>query len=165
MSWYLTGHERRLTPPEYQEHLNQIGGLNRLGDPNFRIVWGQTPIETVYGVNVDGKKGAHIKYVHDGIPAWFVEVWKPPECFGTAELWYAITWDWEVDKPTLGEYPWRGVYMPASFNLYVKKIVDGVLTFDAMPLNHYILDLLIPNLIKSQDETLEQKKAAMRNQI
>jgi len=164
-AWIIPGHERKHAPREYQEHLNAIGGMNRFGEPNFRIVWGETPIDVVQGVDANGKKGAHVILKHGGIPAWFIEVWKPPECFGTPEFWYAYTWDWEVDRPTLGDYPWRGMYMPAPFNLYVKKIENRVLRFDAMPLNHYILDLLIPNVMKAADETFTQRKAAIHNRM
>lgn len=163
MSWYLTDLEHLECPPEYQEHVNQIGGLNRFGDPNFRIIWGQNGTETIYGTDANGKRGAHVILKYGGVPAWFVEIWKPPECFGTPEFWYAVCWDWEADAPTIGEYPWRGMYFPANFNLYVRKFEGDRMTIDAMPLNHSIIDLIIPNLLKAQEETYEQKKQAILN--
>lgn len=164
MSCYLPGREPRIVPAEYQEHLNQIGGMNRFDEPNFRIVWGETATDTVYGTDENGRRGAHV-ILRYGIAAWFIEVWKPPECFGTPETWYALTWDWDSDEPTIGEYPWRGMYFPAPFNLYVKHIENNVLTIDAMPLNHYILDLLVPNIIKAQEETYMARKRAILNQM
>lgn len=180
MNWYIHGHERLTAPPEYQEYLTAIGGRNRFGDPNFILEWGQTALEVVRGTDAFGRNGAHTILKHGGIAAWFVAVWKPPECFGTPEFWYAISWDWENEEPTLGEYPWRGLYMPAPFNLYVKKMTGGghrflkngevveepaKLEIDAMPLNYHILDLLIPNLMKAQEETFEQKRIAIQNRM
>jgi hypothetical protein len=165
MNWYVIGAEHLKCPAEYQEHVNAIGGLNRFGDPNFRIVWGQSEFEVVRGRDANGREGAHTISKHANVPAWFVEVWKPPECFGTPELWYTLGWDWELDTCTLGEYPFRGLYMPASFNLYVRKIENNVMTIDAMPLNHWIIDLIIPNLLKAQEETYTQKKIAIQNRM
>lgn len=181
MSWILPSFEKLQCPPEYQAHVTAIGGLNRFGFSNFRLVWGQTETEFVWGVDANGKKGQHIVFKHGGIPAWFMESWKPPECFGTPELWYAMSWDGETH--TLGEYPWRGLYVPCPFNLYTKKIVGGGTRYgvpdahghcqiiedpvrmevDAMPLAFWVLDLLIPNMMKEIDTTTEQRRVAMAN--
>lgn len=180
MNWYIKGHERLTVPREYQDYLTKLGGRNRFGDPNFIIEWGQTATEIVQGVDANGRRGQHTILKHGGIAAWFIGVWYPPECFGTEEVWYALSWDWESDCPTLGEYPFRGLYMPAPFNLYVKKMTGGGsyfnskgevveepahLEIDAMPMNYHILDLLIPNLMKSQEEAFEKKKIALENRM
>ena len=165
MSWTIPGRELRYPAREYVDHVNAIGGFNRFGDPNFKIVWGQNETMLVYGVDVNGKAGQHILPKHGNVPAWFIEVWKPPECYGTPELWYALTWDADTDAPKLGEYPWRGQYEAAPFNLYAKKIENNVLSFDAMPLNHYVIDLLIPNLLKQQETTYTQRKNAILNRM
>lgn len=165
MTWIIPDMERREPPPEYVAHLTQIGGMNRYREPNFKLVWGQNEIDLVYGTDANGKKGQHVILRHGGIPAWFIECWKPPEIYGTPEQWYALTWDWETDAPTLGEYPYRGCYEPAPFNLYVRRFVDNVMVIDAMPLNHYILDLVIPNLLKEVDVTYAQKKAAIQERL
>jgi len=183
MSWTVPGFEKLKAPPEYQAHVTAIGGLNRFGQPNFKIAWGQTETEFVRGIGADGRSGQHIVFKHQGIPAWFIECWKPPECFGTPELWYAMSWDPASSTHTLGEYPWRGLYLPAPFNLYVKKVLGGGIRYgepdenghrpiieeparmiiDAMPLNHYIIDLVVPNLMKEIDVTYEQKRVALMN--
>jgi hypothetical protein len=183
MSWTLPNFEKLLCPPEYQEHLNAIGGLNRFDEPNFKLVWGATETEFIWGTDANGRKGQHIVFKHQGIPAWFMEVWKPPECFGTPELWYGTSWDEETQSHTLGEYPWRGLYMPASFNLYVRNVTGGrtyysepdakghrhvieepsELHIDAMPITFWLLDLIIPNMFKEIDVTYEQKRVALMN--
>jgi len=157
--------ERREPAPEYVDHINRIGGFNRYNEPNFRIVWGQNDTNLVYGVDANGKRGQHIVLKHGGVPAWFIDVWKPPECYGTPELWYALTWDWEADAPTIGDYPHRGLYEPAPFNLFVRKVENGVMTFDAMPLTHWLIDLLVPNLLKEQETTYAQRKVAIQNRM
>lgn len=183
MGWYLTGFEKLRCPPEYQAYVTAVGGKNRFGEPNFKIAWGQTETEYIYGVDANGRKGQHVVFKHQGIPAWFIEVWRPPECFGTPELWYSLSWDPESQKHTLGEYPWRGQYMPAPFHLYVKRVSGGGIrysdpdknghrhvieepmrvVYDAMPLNYYILELTIPNMLKELNLTAEQKRVAMAN--
>jgi hypothetical protein len=183
MSWTIPGFEKLQVPPEYQTHVTAIGGLNRYGDPNFRLVWGQSETEFVWGIDANGRKGQHVIFKHGGIAAWFMEAWKPPECFGTPELWYTLSWDPETQTHTLGEYPWRGLYQSCPFNLYVKKTVGGGLRFappdknghrevideptrlviEAMPLNHFIIDLVVPNMIKELDTTDVQRHTAMKN--
>ena len=183
MSWILPGFEKLQAPPEYQAHVTAIGGLNRYGEPNFRLVWGETETEFVFGTDANGKKVQHIVFKHQGIPAWFMEAWKPPECFGTPELWYSMSWDEESKTHTLGEYPWRGLYMSCPFNLYVRRVVGGGIRYgvadanghrkveevpsrmeiDAMPLAHWLIDLLVPNMIKEIDTTYEQKRVALMN--
>lgn len=165
MSWIIPGRELRYPAPEYVEHINSIGGFNRFGDPNFRIVWGQNETCMVYGTDANGKTGQHIVSKCGDVPAWFILCWKPPECYGTPEMWYALTWDWEIDKPKIGDYPYRGEYELAPFNLFSRKVVNNVMVFDAMPLNHYIIDLIIPNLMKEIDTTYGQRKAAIQNRM
>lgn len=174
---YFPGEERLEPPPEYVEHLNSIGGLNRFGEPNFILVWGQTRTWRIYGQKEGGGKGQHTVLQFGGIPAWHIMAWKPPEAFGTPALWYALSWDPETRTHGLGDYPWRGDYVPCKFNLYVKRIEGGGLSYgpggqvvdrpgrliiDAMPLNHYILDLVIPNVIKELDITESQRIIAGR---
>lgn len=177
MSGWVTGeHERRLCPPEYQEHIDAIGGVNRFGESNFRLVWGQTETQLVYGQMEGGSKGQHTILQFGGVPAWHVIEWKPPETFGTPAIWYRMTWDPVAEVHSLGEYPWRGLYIPCTFNLYVKRIEGGgiyydkkgrvvekptKLTIDAMPLAHWVLDLIIPNIRKALEQTHFQKKQAI----
>lgn len=165
MSWTIPGMERRDAPREYVEHINRVGGFNRYGEPNFRLVWGQNETDLVYGVDSNGKRGQHLILKHGGVPAWFVDCWKPPECLGTPEMWYTLTWDWEVDKPGIGPYPERGLYMPAPFNLFSRSFKGNVMIVDAMPLAHWVIDLLVPNLLKEQDSTYQQRKTAIQNRM
>ena len=165
MSWTIPGMERRDVPPEYVQHVNSIGGFNRYGEPNFRIVWGQNDTVLVYGTDANGRKGQHVVLKHGGVPAWFIDCWKPPECYGSPEQWYALTWDFEADAPGIGPYPERGLYEAAPFNLFARRFEGDRMIIDAMPLAHWVIDLLIPNLMKDLDTTYEQRKNAVRNRL
>jgi hypothetical protein len=175
MSWRTVGGERRACPPEYQEHINTLGGMNRFSEPNFLLVWGETHTQTFYGEAEGGKLGQHTM-LQFGVPAWHLLEWKPPETFGTPDFWYRFTWDEAAQVHALGEYPWRGLYLPCTFNLYVKRIEGGGIAYDkhgqvvespsrliidAMPLNYFILDLIIPNIFKSREMTHRAKVAAI----
>jgi hypothetical protein len=179
MTWTLPRGERRKCPPEYQEHVNRLGGLNRFGEPNFLLVWGQTHTDVIYGQMQDGKRGQHTVLMFHDIPAWHLLQWKPPELFGTAQAWYAMTWQPDDELHILGDYPIRGVYLPCPFNLYVKRVVGGTvqenpdgskeisgerLEFDAMPLSFWLLDLLIPNILKERGKTYMEKQFTVRAQ-
>jgi hypothetical protein len=176
----IIGEERLRPPAEYVEHLTQLGGLNRFSEPNFILAWGQTRTIPIWGQDGNGRRGQHIRLQFNGMAAWHILAWKPPECFGTPDLWDALTWDQEAGTYTIGEFPYRGDYAPCRFNLYVKRIEGGGLSFDskgnlvehptrlvvdAMPLAHWVLDLLIPNVIKEQDITVEQRQIAVRNRM
>lgn len=165
MSWTIPGHELRYPAREYVEHINKIGGMNRFGGPNFRITWGQNETMMVYGTDANGKTGQHIISKCGDIPAWFILTWKPPECYGTPELWYSLTWDWDADAPKIGEFPWRGEYELAPFNLFARKFENGVMVIDALELSHWLIDLLVPNLLKEQDTTYTQRKNAIQNRM
>ncbi|MBA0087204.1 MAG: hypothetical protein HRJ53_19650 [Acidobacteria bacterium Pan2503] len=164
MSWTIPGAEKRFPAREYVEHVNRIGGFNRYGEPNFRLVWGQNEVDLVYGVGPDGRKGQHFIPKHGNIPAWFIDCWKPPEII-SPEVWYAITWDWEADAPGIGKYPERGMYVPAPFNLFVRSFNGDRMTIDAMPLTHWVIDLFVPNLLKEQESTYFQRKTAIEQRI
>jgi hypothetical protein len=178
MIGFTTGDERRQCPREYQEHINRIGGFNRFGKPNFKLVWGQSETQTIYGQMAGGSRGAHIILQFSGVPAWCMMEWKPPETFGTPMSWYRMTWDPEAEVHALGEYPWRGLYIPATFSLYVKRVVGGgiyydakgevvekpsKLVIDAMPLAHWVIDLIVPNMRKSMEMTHLQKVTILKN--
>lgn len=165
MSWLIPGTEHREPAEEYVRHVNAIGGMNRFGGPNFKLVWGQNETMLVYGTDANGKTGQHIIPKHGNIPAWFIDVWKPPECYGTPELWYALTWDWEADAPKIGDFPWQGCYELAPFSLFTRRFEGDRMIIDAMPLNHFVIDLLIPNLLKEKDTTYAQRKAAIQNRM
>lgn len=97
-----------------------VGGSNRLGEPNFRVVWGGNRLTWVGGRWKDRDDHGNVfreaielrqvpKYATD---RWHIERWMPPEHYGSPEEWYAKTMETEdgVRVPALGPYPSRGEY-------------------------------------------------------
>ncbi len=113
---------------KFQNGLIKIAGRNKYGQPNVRLVWGQSIRRFAYGkermtylhavATLEHKKADYetglIICEHElydiGIPLWFIEEWWPPEiaCAG----WDANRWDWEAFTKidALGPPPIRGMY-------------------------------------------------------
>ncbi len=108
-------------PAPIQERVARAGGLNRFGEPNFRVVWGGSRLALVGGRWTDRDAHGNLireivelrrvpKYVpHD---RWHIERWLPPESYGSPEAWRAQTIEIEngISIPALGPYPSRGDY-------------------------------------------------------
>lgn len=113
--------ETHRTPASIYERVARAGGLNRLGEPNFRVVWGGARLAWIGGRWIDRDANGNAireaielrrepKYIpHD---RWHIERWLPPEAYGSPELWRAQTTEVEdgIAIPALGPYPSRGDY-------------------------------------------------------
>jgi len=108
-------------PENIQELVARAGGSNRLGEPNFRLVWGGSRLGWVGGRWSD--RDAHGNVIRECIELrqipkylptdrWHVERWMPPETYGSPENWRAQTTEVEggLRIPALGPYPSRGEY-------------------------------------------------------
>jgi hypothetical protein len=108
-------------PASVQQRVVRAGGLNRFGEPNFRVVWGGSRLAWIGGRWTD--RDAHGNVVRESIELrrvpkyvpldrWHIERWTPPECYGPPDLWYAQTIEVEdgIHIPALGPYPSRGEY-------------------------------------------------------
>lgn len=97
------------------------GGLNRLGEPNYRAVWGWNRLAWIGGKFEDRDANGDLlrevvalrlepKYAQ--LNRWHVERWIPPEAYGSPTLWYAQTLETAngIRVPALGPYPSRGEY-------------------------------------------------------
>jgi hypothetical protein len=153
----IDGPERLIAPKEYQVRLTKIGGLNRYGDPNFRVVWSDNRYELAGGMWEDpSTKTAVAEYRHQvkydlPQPKWILERWLPPEFYGTPQSWY-----WENLCPysglsLLGPYPYKGDY-------------ESCYTFERLSFSWF--DVLVPLILKSQAETTTamRKSAQMAEQ-
>jgi len=85
--------------PEWNRHLVKLGGLNRFGKPNYRLIWGWD----------------HVNYYPLPIRSFFhFERWLPPEMLGNEEDWEAMNKREEENGnhasvsafPKEGEYFW-----------------------------------------------------------
>jgi hypothetical protein len=113
--------ETHAAPPSLASRIACAGGWNRLGQPNFRVVWGWSRLSWIGGKWTDRDASGNIlrevvelrrvpKYLpHD---RWHIERWLPPETYGTPESWRSLTIEREdgILVPALGPYPSRGEY-------------------------------------------------------
>jgi len=152
-------HEEIQCPWEFQELLTSIFGVNPFGDPLFRIIWGQT--ETMDVASPHGT-GYFKRYIGHGQPCWIIQRWRPPEIFGTPDLYYQLMADPTSGLPLAGEYPQFGMYetvtplMTRSLNAET-----GELEVKTIPLDWEIIERAIPLLQKAEQMTEAERQAAL----
>lgn len=112
--------ERHETPEAVTRRLELAGGLNRLGEPNYRAVWGWNRLAWIGGKfeERDPSTGSLLREVvelrqepkYSAVNRWHIERWVPPEAYGSPRLWYAQTVETAngLSVPALGPYPSRG---------------------------------------------------------
>lgn len=113
--------ETHEAPESLCKRLKQAGGTNRLGEPNFRVVWGGSRLGWIGGRWTD--RDAHGNVIREivelrHVPKYtpvdrrHLERWTPPESYGSPEQWYERTMETEdgMCVPALGPYPSRGEY-------------------------------------------------------
>jgi hypothetical protein len=109
------------TPESVQTALTLAGGLNRFGEPNYRVVWGWNRLEWVGGKWTDRDNSGNpfrevieLRQVPKYFPQnrWHIERWMPPEIYGSRRAWNKQTLEREdgIFIPALGPYPSRGEY-------------------------------------------------------
>lgn len=87
--------ESHTVPRDVAQRVARVGGLNRFNDPNFRVVWG--------GSRLDALGFQRYAYSPALLQRWIVEVWRPPEAYGSRR-------EWDARAETLGPFPSRGDY-------------------------------------------------------
>jgi len=113
--------EKHDTPESVSRRLCIAGGLNRYGEPNYRVVWGWNRLAWIGGKFEDrDAAGTLLREVvelrwepkYPQVNRWHVERWVPPEAYGSPRAWYAQTLERADGKgiPALGPYPGRGEY-------------------------------------------------------
>lgn len=133
-----------LTPAlEVEDACIRAGGLNRFGEPNYRLVWGWRALEL--------RGGEHTDYDEDGYPIrtelryewcpryapknnrFHLQVWQPPEFYGSPDDWYESTEAYIRGQriARLGDYPKRGDYelvatMEGPKGEYVPPVASAV---------------------------------------
>jgi len=155
-------------PQEFQDRLNEVGGFNRYDEPNFKIVWSQGGCPEAYfragGVwEVPGqptRKGYRDLLVGGGTPSWCLLQWQDAIEYGTPELYYMQNFDESTGLQLLGEYPYSGRYR-VLYNLrWMERGKDG-LRFEAMPLNAYLIDTIVPIIMQAKEISWEKTKAVL----
>lgn len=162
MSIYIAG-PQRLTqcPKEYQDRVRKAGGINRYGEPNFKIVWGEAHGTRAGGYwPHEGFTGYKDVFLND-TPCWLLLQWHDSIEYGSPTLWYMDNFDEGTGLQTLGEFPYRGAYQ-VLFILRDEKIEDNKLVIDPMPLNGMLVDLVIPLMIFGQGLSYERRAQAIK---
>lgn len=141
-------------PPEFQQHLTDIFGVNRFGDPLFRFIWGQTETE----IMLNPKGFYEETYIGHGQPCWILQQWEPPESYGFPEVFYCMNTDLENGLPVM-LYPEFGRYK--DFMTFLFKEYDSntrQLSISTVTLDWVLIDRAIPLMIRSLElsELLKQ---------
>jgi hypothetical protein len=160
--------ERRQCPEEFQNRLTRAVGLNRYGEPNFIIAWGQTFTYQAGGVwphdHFFGYRPLMLSNSSPsgrGQPCWMILEWHPPEDYETDAIYYFRNRDDTTGLQTLGEYPYRGRY-EVAFRLTSTELRDGRLQIVHYHLDGMILDVLIPVIVEGQKLTVKQRLEKLR---
>jgi hypothetical protein len=87
----------KLAPAHINLALLTRGGKNRLGGPMFRCIWGRSRLSPLGGkwehrdanTKVLLKEVVEVRMVPKYVPQdrWYIEVWMPPETYGSPEQW------------------------------------------------------------------------------
>jgi len=113
--------ESRECPTSVRTRLIAAGGLNRFGEPNYRVVWGQSRLTWIGGewTETDAHGNENGRVIEERqVPKywpydrWYLEKWLPPEHYGSPDYWDE-TFVEMIDGiriPSLGPYPHRGEY-------------------------------------------------------
>lgn len=162
--WQLTDAERLQCPDEYQTRVTEAGGLNKYGEPNFRICWGDTEVYRAGGV-WEPLDGAYYRGYRDLLlvneACWALLQWQPADKWGHPAAYYFCNLDDTTGLQTLGEYPFHGRY--EIVQPFVSRTVkDGRVVVDAMPLSSLLVDMVIPIIRESKEISSLKLRELMR---
>jgi hypothetical protein len=166
--------ERLQCPPEFQARLTEVGGVNRYGQPNFRLAWAQT--ETVrqggeWEAEGDWFRGYRDILLGDGLPHWMLLQWCdagkcvemphiPPE---SDVAFYAANKCTKTGLQLLGQYPYHGSYQIA-LQLIAKWAEKGQLFLHAFPLSTEIIEMMVPIIKASMLLSVEAKLRFLKDE-
>lgn len=156
-------------PAWFQDKLTEIGGLNKFDEPLFRCVWGQGgQPECFYRAGGHWHVPSEPSFIGyrnlllgGGTAAWLLLQWHDAVEYGSPESFYVSTHDDETELQDLGEYPYFGRYQ-VLFNMSHRAMVDGKFVIEAMPLNSFILDQVVPIIMEAKEISYEKYMAAMK---
>jgi hypothetical protein len=156
VSGRIAGSERIPEPTEINEALAGIYGRNPFGGGLYRVVWGQTEVMHVRGMD---KRYTEMLVGHDK-PIWLLQRWCSPEMFWTPELYYEMSAD-DDGLSLTGEYPQFGRY-DTLVSFMSRRIEDDELIIETIPLSFEILESLIPVLEQATQMTMAELEECRR---
>ena len=171
MSSPTADYQNYICPEEFQQRLTEIGGINSYDEPNFRLVWAQGGDDhALYRAGgsweVEGQPsftGYRDLLVGGGTPSWALLQWHPAIHYGTPESYYVSNYDQQTGLQDLGEYPYSGRYQ-LLYNLRWSERRRNRMHFEAMPLNTFLLNTVIPIITQAREISWEKTKAALMDQ-
>jgi hypothetical protein len=161
---------RPACPAEYQERITRAGGLNRYGEPNFKLAWSQSETQLAGGV------WPHERYV--GYRELFVATWSPyqprqgywmlmewtsPEQYQGETFYHFINRDEATGLCVLGPYPHRGRYQIAV-KLIWTTIDDGKMIIEPWSLNSTVIDRLMPVIMAGKRDSPQRRRQFAQTQ-
>ena len=160
---------QQYTCEDFNERLRDLGGVNPYDENNFLVVWCQGgQKEGLYRAgghwHVEGQPsymGYRDLLVGGGTPSWCLLQWKPAIHFGTPESFYVSMLDEDTNLSDLGEYPYSGKYQ-LLYNMCWRDMSSGKMRIEAMPLNSFILNTVVPIILEARDISWEKTKAALK---
>jgi hypothetical protein len=167
-----TDRYQQYTAPEwFNDELKRVGGENPYGEALFKVVWGMGgQPEALYRAggswHVEGEPsftGYRDLLVGGGTESWCLLQWDSPEFYGSPESFYVMNYDQESGLQDLGEFPYQGKYR-LLYNLCWRDMSSGKMKIEAMPLNSFILDCVVPIILQAKDISYEKTKAVLRDQ-
>lgn len=175
---HSTKPERLKCPEHFQERINQVGGYNRYGEPNFKLAWAQTELweskqggewETADDGSIGGFKGYRDVLKGDGHPHWMLMQWVDAgqSIEGTrretAEMFYELNKCPNTGMQLLGEYQYHGSYQ-IVLPLIAKFWTGKQLYLEAFPLSTNIINMMIPIIKGCMKISAEAKMQFMKDE-
>lgn len=164
-------YEQYECPQDFKDRLNEVGGFNRYGGENFKVVWGQGGEDACYyraggAWHIEGLPsfvGYRDLLIGSGVGAWNLLQWHPPEHYGSPELWYFQNHDPETGLSTLAEFPYMGRYELLYSLRYTEKR-GNALHFEYMPLSSFLISTVVPIILAAKDVSYAETKAVLLDQ-
>lgn len=153
-----------LCPPHFQDRVTRAGGVNRYGEPNFKLAWSQAETRRAGGVwPHDHYAGYREVYLANGSPYpprqgyWMLLEWLAPEQFNGEAAYFFLHRDDTTGLCTLGPYPHRGRYEVAA-KLIWTSFNDGVMKIEPWSLNSAVINRIIPVICEARKDSLKKRR-------
>lgn len=143
--------------PDFAQDIADLFGVNYLGEPMFRFIWGQTETE----VQLTPQGNYEERFIGHNQPCWILQMWEPAETYGPPEVFYYLNTDTDYGLPVMA-YPEFGRYKEISTFLF--KQYDPTtqqLNLSTITLDWATLDRLVPLLLASLSMSIEMIRARL----